>query len=137
MKKSVIVLVTSIIVFSLSLVSANAQESVLESVVNGCNDEITTLCKDVIPGQSRVLACLYAHSDKLSNKCEYSLYDAAVQLERAVSALTYTAMECAEDLKKFCMDVPVGRGKVLDCIIKNESAVSERCKGALKEVGLK
>ena len=34
------------------------------------------------PGQGRVLACLYAHGDKLSAKCEYALYDAAAQAGR-------------------------------------------------------
>ncbi len=137
MKKSVFVLITSIIVFTLSLVSANAQQTLVETVANGCDNEITTLCTDVAPGQARILACLYAHSDKLSSKCEYSLYDAAVQLERAVSALTYTVNECSADLEKLCMNVEVGEGRVLDCLNKNESAVSERCKDALQVVGLK
>jgi hypothetical protein len=137
MKKSVLVLITSIIIFSLSLVSANAQQTLVESVANGCDDEITTLCKNVVPGQARILACLYAYSDKLSNKCEYSLYDAAVQLERAVSALTYTVNECSADLEKMCMDVEAGEGRVLECLNKNESAVSDRCKNALQVVGLK
>ncbi len=137
MKKSVFVLITSIIVFTLSLVSANAQQTLVETVANGCDNEITTLCTDVAPGQARILACLYAHSDKLSSKCEYSLYDAAVQLERAVSALSYTVNECSADLEKFCMNVEVGEGRVLDCLNKNESAVSERCKDALQVVGLK
>jgi hypothetical protein len=137
MKKSVLVLITSIIIFSLSLVSTNAQQTLIESVANGCDDEITTLCKNVVLGQARILACLYAHSDKLSNKCEYSLYDAAVQLERAVSALTYTVNECSADLEKMCMDVEVGEGRVLECLNKNESTVSDRCKNALQVVGLK
>ncbi len=136
MKKSVLVLITSIVVFSLSLVSVNAQQALVESVVNGCNSEISTLCEDVVPGQARVLACLYAHSDKLSSKCEYSLYDAAVQLERAISALTYTVNECSEDLEKHCMGVEVGEGRVVDCFEKNKSELSARCKDALEVVGL-
>jgi len=137
MKKSVLVLITSILVFSMSLVSANAQQTLVDSVVKGCGEEITTVCKDVVPGQARILACLYAHSDKLSNNCEYALYDAAVQLERAVSALTYTVNECSADLEKLCMNVEVGEGRVLACLDKNESAVSDRCKDALQVVGLK
>ncbi len=49
MKKSVFVLITSIIVFTLSLVSANAQQTLVESVASGCNDicqnyEPTAMC---------------------------------------------------------------------------------------------
>ncbi len=38
----------------------------------------------------------------MSNRCEYALYDAAAQLERAVAALTYVANECNDDLEKYC-----------------------------------
>ena len=41
--------------------------------------ELETYCKDVTPGDGRILACLYAHGDKLSGQCEYALYDAAEQ----------------------------------------------------------
>ena len=89
------------------------------------------------PGQGRVLACLYAHGDKLSAKCEYALYDAAVQLERAVAALGYVANECDADLEKFCSSVAAGEGRLPQCLEKNDKQVSGRCKQALKEVGLK
>jgi hypothetical protein len=45
------------------------------------------------------LACLYAHADKLSGQCEYALFDAAAQLERAVAALAYLVNECGDDLE--------------------------------------
>ena len=83
------------------------------------------------------MACLYAHSDKLFAKCEYALYDAAVQLERAVAALGYAANECDADLDKYCSLVEAGEGRLLDCIEKNDKRVSDRCKQAIKEVGFK
>lgn len=113
--------------------SANAADNLVETVRNGCKTELETYCKDVTPGESRILACLYSRSDKLSAKCEYALYDAAVQLERAVAALTYLVNECADDLNKFCQDVPAGEGRLLDCLEKNTADVSARCKNAIKE----
>ncbi len=50
----------------------------------GCQAEIETYCKDVTPGESRILACLYAHGDKLSEGCKYALYEATGQLARAM-----------------------------------------------------
>jgi len=114
-----------------------AEQSLVQTVAKGCKAELETYCKDVKPGEGRVLACLFAYSDKLSGKCEYALYDAAVQLERAVAALAYVANECADDLDQHCSDVAVGEGRLLDCIEKNDKNVSPRCKNALKEVGLK
>ena len=112
-------------------------KDLVETVATGCEKEILAYCKDVTPGEGRILACLFAHEDKLSGKCEYALYDAAAQLERAVAALSYVASECGDDLEQFCADVPAGEGRLLDCLEKNEKKVSRRCIEALKETGLK
>jgi len=114
-----------------------AQETLIDTVANGCKTEIATYCKDVKPGEGRILACLYAYEDKLSGKCEYALYDAAARLERAVAALTYVAKECEADIVANCSGVKAGEGRVLQCLEKNEAKVSQRCKGAIKDVGLK
>lgn len=49
-----------------------------------CQAEIEAYCKDVTPGEARILACLYAHGDKLPERCRYALYEASVQLEHSV-----------------------------------------------------
>ena len=117
--------------------TAFAGDPLTENVKNGCKAELSTYCKDVTPGDGRILACLYAHSDKLSAKCEYALFDAAAQLERAITALAFAAYECEDDLEKYCADVPVGEGRLLDCITKNKKKVSKRCLDALTGTGLK
>ena len=120
-----------------TITSANAQQDLLETVADGCKMEIEKYCGQVTPGQGRVLACLFAHGDKLSAKCEYALYDAAVQLERAVAALTYVANECDADLEKYCASIAPGEGRLLECLEKHDKQVSGRCKQAIKDVGLK
>jgi hypothetical protein len=133
-----IFLVVGVALVSLGLAgNLSAQETLIETVANGCQTELATYCKDVKPGEGRVLACLYAYEDKLSGKCEYALYDAAARLERAVAALTYVAKECEADIVANCAGVKVGEGRVLQCLEKNEAKVSKRCKGAIKDVGLK
>ena len=136
MKKSYLLLfIVTALVFAGT--SASAADDLIQTVVNGCKQELETYCKDVTPGEGRVLACLYSRSDKLSGRCEYALYDAAAQLERAVAALSYAGNECKDDLQKFCSEVPAGQGRLLNCIEKNDSQVSGRCKQAIKDVGLK
>jgi len=117
--------------------AASAAEGLIETVAKGCDKEIKTYCKDVSPGEGRVLACLYAHEDKLTGQCEYALYDAAVRLQRAITALAYVANECEADLRAFCSDIQPGGGRLLDCIDKNSAKVSARCKQAMKDTGLK
>jgi len=114
-----------------------AQQSLLETVANGCKAELEKYCSNVTPGEGRLLACLYAYEDKLSGRCEYALYDAASRLERVVAALSYVANECSADLKQYCAGVAAGEGRLLQCLDKNEDKVSKRCKQARKDVGLK
>ena len=66
-----------------------------------------------------------------------ALYDAAAQLERALTTLSYVANECRDDLLKLCSDIKPGGGRVMACMDKNEKQISGRCKQAMKDVGLK
>jgi hypothetical protein len=117
--------------------ATSAQKGPVEIVAQGCEVEIKSYCKDVTPGEGRMLACLYAHNDKISGRCEYAFYDAAIQLERAVAAISFVANECRDDLVKLCADVPVGEGRLIDCLNKNSDKVSDRCKQAAKDVSEK
>jgi hypothetical protein len=117
--------------------AAPTSQGPVETFLKGCKTELDSYCKDVTPGDNRLLACIYAHEDKLSARCEYALYDASAQLERAVAALSYVAGECDNDLELHCSEIAPGEGRLLACLDKNEKSVSERCKRALKEVGLK
>ena len=136
MKKRFFLLVI-VAIFFVSNSSVWAADKIVETVAKGCEKELTSYCKDVTPGEGRILACLYAHSDKLTGQCEYALYDAAVQLERFVAALTYVANECDEDIDKFCANVAIGEGRILKCLDENANKISERCTQALKDVGAK
>jgi len=133
--KRTLVTLTVLVVFLVAGVPAMASGPV-KTFEEGCKVELEKYCAMVTPGDGRLLGCLFAYQDKLSAKCEYALYDAAVQLERAVAALTYVANECDDDLEKFCSTVAPGEGRLVDCLDKNMAKVSDRCKSAMKDVGL-
>ncbi len=136
MRTKTILLVMTTLVFML-VSNAMAADNIVETVAKGCETELTSYCSEVTLGEGRVLACLYAHSDKLSGKCEYALYDAAAQLERFIATLSYLANECDEDLDKFCTNVAAGEGRLLKCLDENSAKISGRCTEALKDVGAK
>jgi hypothetical protein len=115
---------------------AAAQQSLAEEVLEGCGSELETYCTEVTPGEGRLLACLYAHGDKLSGQCEFALYDAAVRLERAISAITYVASECRADIESMCADVEMGEGRIAQCLVDNRSDLSDSCDRALTDIGL-
>ena len=130
----------ALLVICLALVfggCASSKHPLVEQVAKGCEAEITTYCKEVTPGEGRVLACLYAHEEKLSGRCEFALYDAMAQLERALTALTYVANECRNDLQLYCGEIKPGEGRLFQCMDKNDSILSKRCKQAMKDTGLK
>jgi hypothetical protein len=132
------------IIFTLCLIAlltltikADAIESLIESVATGCEKELTSYCSKVTPGEGRILACLYAHNDKISGKCEYALFDAAAQLERFVGALSYVVNECEDDLQTYCGSVRAGEGRLAECLlVKNKDKISKRCNQAMKDVDL-
>jgi len=132
-------IVSSFVVVSLLLTAgwAQAEDSLVEGVKKACHKELTTFCKGVQPGEGRILACLYAFQDRVSGKCSYAVYDAAAQLEQAATALKFAAAECKDDLLKYCGNVQVGKGRVKACLDKNEKSLSDRCKDALKQTGIK
>jgi len=55
-----------------------------DTVADYCKTEIDSYCKDVTQREGRRLSCLYAYRDKLSNRCENALNEAASHLRRAV-----------------------------------------------------
>jgi hypothetical protein len=115
---------------------ALAADTISDKIKKACNKELNTFCKGVVQGEGRVLACLYAFENKVSDQCVQAVYDAAVQLEAAVAALKYAANECKADLQKFCADVKLGEGRGLACLHKNDKNVSQGCKDAQKQTGL-
>lgn len=118
-------------------VTAARQGELGEQVLDGCNTELARFCAEVTPGEGRLLACLYAHGDKLSGQCDYALYNAAVRLERAIDAITYVASECRAELETHCAEVEVGEGRVAQCLKDHASELSPGCDQALTEVGAK
>jgi hypothetical protein len=118
-------------------VTAVMQGQLSAQVLEGCSSELAQYCADVTPGERRLLACLYAHSDKVSGQCDYALYDAAAQLEQAVGAVTYVATECRTELDTYCANVAAGEGRVAQCLKDHVSDLSPACDQALTTVGVK
>jgi len=137
MRKFMVLILATCLVVLFAGISFAAEKGPVDTVLEGCKTDFENYCKDVTPGEGRLLACLYAHEDKISARCEYALYDASAQLQRAVAAVTYVANECRDDLKAFCSSVKPGEGRLAGCIDKNKDKISERCKKAIKDVGIK
>ncbi len=103
----------------------------LDEVKYRCATEFKTLCKDVVPGQGRLLACLYVYNDKLSDTCADAVYDGSDLLEQVFEALRTFTTVCRDDAKRLCPGVQVGRGRIRACLSEHKAALQESCRDAL------
>ncbi len=133
-----VALAVSMTLFGVTLfgTAAQAQSPVVENVISACETEITSYCSQVSPGQGRLMACFFAHEDKLSVQCINALYDGMTALEQAVDAISYVASQCEEDINTKCGETVPGEGRIAECLLDNKAELSASCSGAIDEVGL-
>ena len=134
MKRNVMVAV--VVVLLLSVSGAWAQQEIVDEVMAACATEIETYCSQVTPGEGRLLACAYAHEDKLSGECSWAIYKGAAELEAFVDAIVEVATACEGDLMEFCAEVEMGEGQVATCLLENKAEVTDDCRAAIDDAGL-
>ena len=134
--KRTTVLLTLLTVVALGTNGARAQEDPIDKAIKACQPEIETYCSQVTPGDGRLLACFYAHEDKVSGRCSWAIYEAAAALEQFASAITHVADLCWDDLVEHCGEVEMGEGQVATCLLEHKAEVSEGCTQAIDDVGL-
>ncbi len=113
---------------------AQAQDSLVEHLLESCEVEMETFCSQVTPGQGRLLHCAAAHEDKLSGRCNYALFQAASAIEQIAAAIAHVAEQCMTDVQTLCSDVKEGDGRILMCLDEQADGVSDACKQAISDV---
>jgi hypothetical protein len=104
----------------------------VQKLQTACGDDLTKYCSTVTPGEARLLFCMMAHEDKISTKCDYALYSAARNLDRAADFVEEAADACWPDIEKHCANVQEGGGRIAQCLVNNKSALSPDCQSALE-----
>jgi hypothetical protein len=132
---------TPALLLALPVAAQGFEEAVLkplgQRVASACEPELARYCATVTPGEGRLLACLFAHEDKLSGRCEYALYDTSAQLERAIVAITHVASACEADITGHCAKVETGEGRIAQCLKAAGDKISQSCRQAMQDTGLK
>ena len=106
-------------------------EGAVQKLRAACADDLAKYCSSVTPGEGRLLYCLIAHEDKISTKCDYALYSAARNLDRAIDFIEQAADACWSDIEKLCADVPEGGGRIAQCMIAKKSTTNPDCQKVL------
>jgi hypothetical protein len=129
------------LLLTLPAVAQGFEEAVLQPlgqrVASACEPELARYCATVTPGEGRLLACLFAHEDKLSGRCEYALYDAGMQLQRATAAIAHVASACEADIEAHCAKVEAGEGRIAQCLKAAGNKLGGGCRQAMRDVGLR
>ncbi len=94
---------------------------------NPCKKDIAQFCKNVEPGDGRILRCLTLTEKDLTPACKKHL----TQIEKAVEEVQNA---CADDYAIFCSSVLPGQGRVAECLEKNKNLLTRNCKAVLTEV---
>jgi hypothetical protein len=95
----------------------SAQDALFTSE-RDCTADVWSLCARVMPGGGRVLGCLHSHLSELSVGCSTIL-----------SKASWTAQECAIDIREFCPHATFGN--ISDCLKPHLDEASSTCKSAL------
>ena len=123
---------------ALGFASAPARaQAFVAAVQKACAKEIKTHCAKVTPGEGRVALCLLAFEDKLSRGCDDTLFYAAVELGKLMTARANVVSVCEPDARRLCPGMKVGEGNVLACLNKAQKLVSAGCNQAIVDAKLR
>jgi len=106
------------------------------NVFKSCQSELEMYCADVTPGHGRVLSCLYAHEDKVSETCDVTISETADIIDAMFEQLRYAKQQCGDDVARLCAEVGAGSGQILSCLQDNEDDLSHDCAELIHNVGL-
>lgn len=96
--------------------------------IASCREDYARLCTGVRPGGGRIIACLNANAEKLSQPCFLSL------AERGLAFAAVLRL-CLPDFERLCTGVPPGMGRVIGCLTDNSDRISTGCRDALSAQG--
>ena len=94
---------------------------------NACDSDEQTLCKGVEKGKGRILKCLVENKAKLSQPCKD-------QISKVKNKMQDLKKVCEADSKKFCADVPKGRGALMKCMKSHKEELSAPCHQGINEM---
>ena len=104
-----------------------------KTIQDACSADVKTYCSNVTPGEGRLVLCMMAHEDKVSTKCEYSLFEASRNLERTLDRIEMTADACWNDIEKHCANLDAGGGRILNCLASKKASLQGSCQAALSK----
>jgi hypothetical protein len=108
-------------------------DAAVKKIQDACGNDVKTYCGNVTPGDGRLALCMMAHEDKISNKCDYALFSAARNLDRALDRIEQTADACWDDIEKHCSNIADGGGRIAQCLVSKKASLQSSCQSMLNK----
>jgi hypothetical protein len=119
-------------VFEASAQSIEARvNAAVAKIQAACSADLQKYCSMVTPGEGRILLCIQAHEDKISSKCDFALFEASRNLNRALDKIERAAAVCWGDIEKNCAGIPEGGGGIARCLVTKKASLSKACQTEL------
>lgn len=90
-----------------------------------CKDDVAKFCKDVQPGEGRIIKCMKEHENELSPGCKANLAEMKEKMKEARE-------ECKDDVARFCNGVKPGGGRIVSCLKEHENELAPQCKARIQ-----
>jgi hypothetical protein len=91
-----------------------------------CRDDVAKYCKDVQPGEGRMIKCMKEHEKDLSPGCKANMAEMEKKYHEARE-------DCKDDVMKFCSDIKPGQGRIIHCLKEHEKELSPQCKSQFSQ----
>lgn len=85
-----------------------------------CRADTEKYCKDVQPGQGRILQCMKQHETEFSTACKNHIAASREKTQEFIHA-------CKPDAQKFCNGVKAGKGRIYHCLKQHKAELSANC----------
>ncbi len=105
-----------------------------ENVRQACSKDAQTFCSRVTPGNGRLVACFYAHEDKISPGCDMAILEAGDKLAWFVDEVRTAVTSCAADIRETCRGMTPGEGRIFQCLRDNQGELSQGCRRVVNRV---
>lgn len=120
-----------LMILSLPLSAFAMEKGMGEKEGGSCKADVEKFCKEVKPGEGRIIRCLKENESQLSGECKQNLSQMKDTMKNKMTEKMKENREaCKADVEEFCKDVQAGNGRILQCLKKHEEHISEKCRNS-------
>jgi hypothetical protein len=118
--------IAAIMIAVVALLTGLALAAWAEQGPGPCKDDAAKFCKDVQPGEGRIMQCMKEHENELSPACKERI----VEMKKGAQEVREA---CQDDAMKLCQDVKPGGGRIINCLREHEKELSPECKARMEK----